>query len=148
MSLLTTGPPSVAEKSWYATSAVTGSIPKTYDSGAEWEHAFLFAAENARRALARKRWVLRRGALPHAWRMRHAPRRRRRFAIPPDEIPADLYDYAREPVQRRGRRPVRDDPPIKVTDDWPEMVPITEAELRVMEAHFGDVLDEIFGPLP
>jgi hypothetical protein len=28
------------------------------------------------------------------------------------------------------------------------MVPITEAELRVMEAHLGDLLDEIFGPLP
>ena len=80
--------------------------------------------------------------------MRHASRRHRRPAISPDEIPADLYDYAREPAPRRGHRPVRDDPPIKVTDDWPEMVPITETELRVMEAHFGDVLDELFGSLP
>jgi hypothetical protein len=48
---------------------------------------------------------------------------------------------------RRKHRAGRDEP-IKVTDDWPEMVPITEAELRVMEAHLGDVLDDIFGPLP
>jgi hypothetical protein len=80
--------------------------------------------------------------------MRHPSRRYRRFVIRPDEIPIDLYDYAREPVPRLGHRPVRDDPSIKVTDDWPEMVPITDAELRVMEAHLGDVLDEIFGPLP
>lgn len=80
--------------------------------------------------------------------MRHTLRRRRRFAISPDEIPSDLYDYAQQPVPRVGHSPVRDYPPIKVTDDWPELVPITEAELRVMEAHLGDVLDEIFGPLP
>ncbi|MDE2464879.1 MAG: hypothetical protein KGO02_14325 [Alphaproteobacteria bacterium] len=78
--------------------------------------------------------------------MRHAFRRHRRFDIRPDEIPGDLYDYARPPPPRPGRK--RDDPPIKVTDDWPAMVPTTEAELRVMEAHLGDVLDEIFGPLP
>ncbi|HWB49306.1 MAG TPA: hypothetical protein VG651_09365 [Stellaceae bacterium] len=80
--------------------------------------------------------------------MRHGPRRYRRFAVRPDEIPADLHDYARVRGPCRGHQPVRDDPPIRVTDDWPEMVPITETELRVMEAHFGDVLDEIFGPLP
>jgi len=31
-----------------------------------------------------------------------------------------------------------------VTDDWPEIVPITEAELQVMEGHFADELDAIF----
>jgi len=35
-----------------------------------------------------------------------------------------------------------------VTDDWPEALPIAEAELRVIEAHFAEVLDELFGPLP
>jgi hypothetical protein len=35
-----------------------------------------------------------------------------------------------------------------VTDDWPEVLPLTEAELRVIEAHFAEVLDELFGPLP
>jgi hypothetical protein len=33
-----------------------------------------------------------------------------------------------------------------VTDDWPEVVPITETELRVIEGHFAEELDVIFGP--
>ena len=37
---------------------------------------------------------------------------------------------------------------ITITDDWPEIVPITEFEVRIVEAYFGDVLDELFGPLP
>ncbi|WP_375551357.1 hypothetical protein [Rhodophyticola porphyridii] len=37
---------------------------------------------------------------------------------------------------------------IQITDDWPEVVPVTEAEVRMIEAYFGDLLDELFGPLP
>ena len=33
-----------------------------------------------------------------------------------------------------------------VTDDWPDRVPITDAELDVFEAWFGDLFDELFGP--
>lgn len=54
-----------------------------------------------------------------------------------------LYDYARPPpprLSRRGR--------ALVTDGWPDFVPITEGEPRVIEAHFADALDELFGPLP
>ena len=36
-------------------------------------------------------------------------------------------------------------PELIVVDDWPEIVPVTEAELQVFEAYFGGVLDEIFG---
>ena len=32
-----------------------------------------------------------------------------------------------------------------MTDDWPEEVPITEAEIEVFEAWFGDLFDELFG---
>lgn len=32
-----------------------------------------------------------------------------------------------------------------VTDDWPEDVPVTEAEIGVFEAWFGDLFDELFG---
>jgi hypothetical protein len=32
-----------------------------------------------------------------------------------------------------------------VTDDWPERVPITDAELDVFEAWLGEVFDELFG---
>jgi hypothetical protein len=31
-----------------------------------------------------------------------------------------------------------------VTDDWPEDVPVTEAEIEVFEAWFGDLFDELF----
>ena len=60
--------------------------------------------------------------------------------------PSDLYDYLRR-VEPSGKRR-RAQTPITVTDDWPEVVPITEAEVRIVEAYFGDVLDELFGPLP
>lgn len=54
-----------------------------------------------------------------------------------------MYDYAR-PRARRARRPVPDDPTIwTVTDDWPEDVPVTEAEIEVFEAWFGDLFDEL-----
>jgi hypothetical protein len=33
-----------------------------------------------------------------------------------------------------------------VTDDWPDFVPITEAELDLFETYFGDLIDELFGP--
>ena len=37
-----------------------------------------------------------------------------------------------------------DDPTIwTVTDDWPEDVPVTEAEIEVFEAWFGDLFDEL-----
>jgi hypothetical protein len=31
-------------------------------------------------------------------------------------------------------------------DDWPEQIPVTEAEVEVFEAWFGDLFDELFGP--
>ena len=34
----------------------------------------------------------------------------------------------------------------KVTDDWPERIPVTDAEVDVFEAWFGDLFDELFGP--
>ncbi|HZS85505.1 MAG TPA: hypothetical protein VFA50_21730 [Stellaceae bacterium] len=33
-----------------------------------------------------------------------------------------------------------------VTDDWSDPVPITDAELDVFEAWFGDLFGELFGP--
>ena len=65
----------------------------------------------------------------------------------------DLYDYLPE---RRStpRASARSEPAvdrncvIRVQDDWPDIVPITEAELRVVEGHLGDILDELFGPKP
>lgn len=60
--------------------------------------------------------------------------------------PEDLFDYARPAAPRASRLRVSSEKPIRVTDDWPEIVPVTEAELRVMEGHFAEELDAIFGP--
>lgn len=75
----------------------------------------------------------------------------------PDTSAFDFFDYVpshqtavhssrvRPTPESRGRT---DDAPIRVVDDWPTLVPINEAEIRVVEAYLGDVLDELFGPLP
>jgi len=55
-----------------------------------------------------------------------------------------------EPQRRRRRTPpdrrVEVRSPIRITDTWPEDLPITPAEVRVVEAWLGEVLDEVFGP--
>jgi hypothetical protein len=63
----------------------------------------------------------------------------------------DLYDYAnpRPPSRVHIGRPVKHDLSTwTVTDDWPEHVPVTEAEVDLFEAWFGDLLDKLFGPCP
>ncbi|MBS0222350.1 MAG: hypothetical protein JSR91_16580 [Proteobacteria bacterium] len=80
---------------------------------------------------------------PHA--MTLSTRHRRRALS--GQSAGDLYDYVRQALPRLDKRISRHDAPITVTDDWPEKVPITEAELRVVEAYLGDVLDELFGPM-
>jgi hypothetical protein len=59
-------------------------------------------------------------------------------------LPDDLYDYLRLPVRRKGRPARKDRSGWIATDDWPEEVPITEAEIEVFEAWFGDLFDELF----
>jgi hypothetical protein len=71
----------------------------------------------------------------------------------PQTLPDDLYDYGDEPApspapRRREPSPDRFDiESLPVIDDWPERVPVTEAEVEIFERHFGDVLDRLFGPL-
>jgi hypothetical protein len=60
-------------------------------------------------------------------------------------IPDDLY-IKPEPWPRVGRPPKHDVETWTVTDDWPNRVPITDAELDLFEAWFGDLFDELFGP--
>lgn len=77
--------------------------------------------------------------------MSHSRRRRPRrirFGIPPD----DLLDYATQPERRASRPPKHDLSNWIVTDDWPERIPVTDAEVDVFEAWFGDLFDELFGP--
>ncbi len=49
-----------------------------------------------------------------------------------------------EPWPFPGRPPRYDLSTWTVTDDWPERVPVTAAEVDVFEAWFGDILDELF----
>lgn len=78
------------------------------------------------------------------------PKRRRRAPRDWSDGLEDLHDYAREPPQRAGlrARTIKDSGPIAVTDDWPERVPIGDAELRAIEGHLRKELDDLFGPLP
>ncbi|MEN5300106.1 hypothetical protein ABE530_17425 [Brucella sp. TWI559] len=66
-------------------------------------------------------------------------------------LPDNLYDYVPQdeietPAPRTGRPPKHDVETWTVTDDWPERVPVTEAEIDLFEAWFGDIFDELFGP--
>lgn len=58
-------------------------------------------------------------------------------------LPDDLYIRVEPCI---GRPAKHDLSAWTVTDDWPDHVPITDAELNVFEAWFGDVFDELFGP--
>ncbi|HTR11906.1 MAG TPA: hypothetical protein VMI72_01305 [Roseiarcus sp.] len=44
-----------------------------------------------------------------------------------------------------GRPPKHDLSTRTITDDWPENVPVTEAEVEVSEQWFGDLFDDLFG---
>ena len=59
-------------------------------------------------------------------------------------LPDDLYDHLRPPARRRGRPAKKKRSDWTVTDDWPQEVPITEAEIEVFEAWFGDLFDALF----
>ncbi|WP_439496143.1 hypothetical protein [Bosea sp. (in: a-proteobacteria)] len=76
-----------------------------------------------------------------------AQKRHSRRALPVwSGAPEDLFDYTQPPAPRAGRSPLHLEGAITVTDDWPEIVPIADAELRVLESHFAEELDELFGP--
>jgi hypothetical protein len=72
----------------------------------------------------------------------YSPRRTR---VEHGELPDDLY-IVPSPWPRLGRPIKRDVESWTVTDDWPEYVPVTDGELDVFEAWFGNLFDELFGP--
>lgn len=51
----------------------------------------------------------------------------------------DLFDDAQPAEPRAGRPPVCSAIPVAATDDWPEIVPITEVDLRAMESRWRAV---------
>lgn len=64
----------------------------------------------------------------------------------------DLHDYALLPQpttsrskQRQSRAKARTLWRPRITDDWPERIPVTSAEVDIIEAHFADFLEEMFG---
>ena len=76
-----------------------------------------------------------------------AERRRARKGRPrqsiPEPLPDDLFDYADDPTPD-GRTRASDAPLLgpdgqrmRVTDDWPENIPVTEAEIDVGAFLFG-----------
>ena len=71
--------------------------------------------------------------------------RSRRTTRPPtaSEQLEELLGY---PWPIPGRPPKHDLSTWTVTDDWPDPVPVTEAEIEVFERWFSDLFDEMFGP--
>jgi hypothetical protein len=64
----------------------------------------------------------------------------------PPTVSEQLHQLLGEPWPFPGRPPKHDLSEWAVTDDWPERVPVTQAEIDVFEAWFGDLFDELFGP--
>lgn len=52
-----------------------------------------------------------------------------------------------EPWPFRGRPPRHNVESWRVIDDWPAQVPVSDAEVAVLEAWFGDIFDELLGPV-
>ena len=65
---------------------------------------------------------------------------------PAGSLPDDLYDYIQPPAPRPGRPPKHDPEAWTISDDGPEKIPVTSAEVDLFEAWFGDLFDELFGP--
>lgn len=58
-------------------------------------------------------------------------------------LPGNLYGYADTLASLRRQRPSPTPALMTVNDDWPEYIPVTEAEIAVFEAWFGDILEEL-----
>lgn len=65
---------------------------------------------------------------------------------PPSGASAELEALLGYPWPFAGRPPKHDPATWIVTDDWPEAVPVTEAEVDVFERWFGDLFDDLLGP--
>lgn len=73
----------------------------------------------------------------------HSPTRYPAYRFAPGRLPDDLYSYAETLPPRRRQRPSPTPALMTVTDDWPEYIPVTETEIAVFEAWFGDILEEL-----
>jgi len=78
-------------------------------------------------------------------RPRALRRKCRRDRASPGDDPADHRSRPKS-SPRIGLRTEDDGAAWIVTDDWPEIPPVTCTEIDVIETWFADLLDEIFGP--
>ncbi len=84
---------------------------------------------------------------------RQAHNTRRRARVVSGVLPNDLYGYIDDvadtpPLPAKPASARADEPSLQnwtVSDDWPDRVPVTEAEIDLFEAWFGDIIDELFG---
>ncbi|MCS0495319.1 hypothetical protein NVS89_09430 [Ancylobacter sp. MQZ15Z-1] len=72
-----------------------------------------------------------------------SPTRYTAYRFAPGRLPDNLYTYAETPPRQRRRRTPPVSTQMTVTDDWPEYIPVTETEIAVFEAWFGDILEEL-----
>jgi hypothetical protein len=96
-------------------------------------------------------WVILLAEVPcDTWGMARRRKSRTQDIAAPGGVPIDLYDYAHPSASRSSRKVSHsrldpDDPSTwTVRDDWPEEVPVTDAEIEVFETWFGDLFDELF----
>jgi len=79
----------------------------------------------------------------HTRAMTRSQKSRRPCSALSAPAPDDLHDYARRPARRSKRSRKADPIDWTVTDDWPPEVPVTEAEVDVFEAWFGELFDAL-----
>ena len=68
-----------------------------------------------------------------------------RHSIKLDTAKSSISTTTRASLQHRRRRRREEVWQPRVIADLPDRIPITEAELDILEAHFADLLDELFG---
>lgn len=107
------------------------------------DHCERVAAASAQRALAEKSVVPQPRVSRDSGAM-SCSRSSRRDRAECGVLPDDLY-VVPGPWPRLGRPIKHDVETWTVTDNRPERVPVTDAELDVFEAWFGDLFDELFG---
>jgi hypothetical protein len=78
------------------------------------------------------------------WRPWDNVKSERSRGAPLGSVADDRYDYTAAVQNRSVRRVKTDQTRWSVSDDWPDEVPITEAEIEVSEAWFGELFDELF----
>ncbi|MGO8739714.1 hypothetical protein [Rhodoblastus sp.] len=78
-------------------------------------------------------------------RPRALRRKSLRVSVGSDGGPGDCRARPK-PSPRICGRPEGDGAAWTVVDDFPEIPPVTRAEIDVIETWFGDLLDKIFGP--